>query len=175
MTQTLDKQLLSLANRHGARGILLDTNVLLLLLFAVYQPTMIGRKRLEKYSADDGALLVQYVGRFRRILTTPHVLAETSNLVRQIVNGRLRTELFAKLHPQFCLSLPDSFEQCTVDGRHIDGELFGRLGLTDSGLAALVQTEQLLLTDDLDLYVAANSNGGIAINFTHMREAAGLV
>lgn len=175
MTQTLDELLLSLANRHGARGILLDTNVLLLLLFAVYQPNMIGRKRLEKYSADDGALLRQYVGRFGRILTTPHVLAETSNLVRQIVKGRLRTELFAKLHPPFCLGLPNSFEQCAVAGQNIDGELFGRLGLTDSSLAALVQTEQLLLTDDLDLYVAAISNGGNAINFTHMREAAGLV
>lgn len=174
MMQTLDEAML-LANQHRARGILLDTNVLLLFLFAFYQPTMIGKKRLEKYGSDDGALLVQYVDQFSRILTTPHVLAETSNLVGQIVGGRLRSELFTKLHPLFCLSLPNSFEQCAIEGSHIDSQLFGRLGLTDSGLAALVKTKQLLLTDDLDLYLAAISNGGNAINFTHMREASGLL
>ena len=42
-------------------------------------------------------------------------------------------------------------------------------------LASLVQSNHLLLTDDLDLYIAAVSSGGNAINFTHMREAAGTV
>ena len=172
---TLDDRLRVFVSQHKTQGILLDTNVLLLLLFATHQPDKIGGKRLEKYGENDGELLVSYIKQFGRILTTQHVLAETSNLVRQIVSGRLSSELSKKLHPLFCLNQPNSFEQCAVDGGSIDIDLFSQLGLTDSGLAALVQTKRLLLTDDLDLYRATISRGGDAINFTHMREAAGIV
>lgn len=175
MTMPLKDQLLAFVSQHKMQGILLDTNVLLLFLFATHQPSMVGKKRLEKYGEDDGVLLVSYLKHFSRILTTPHVLAETSNLARQIVSGQWRSELYTKLHPLFCLSLPNSFEQCAVDGKAIKNDLFGKLGLTDSGLATLVQTKRLLLTDDLDLYIAAVSCGGDAINFSHMREAAGIV
>jgi hypothetical protein len=136
---------------------------------------MIGRKRLEKYGMDDGALLVQYVQRFDRILTTQHVLAETSNLCRQIIKGQHLSDFSTKLYPLFCSEMPESFQQCPVDGNRIDRGIFGRLGLTDSGLAYLVQTNLLLLTDDLDLFVAAVERGQDAINFTHMRDAAGLL
>lgn len=47
--------------------------------------------------------------------------------------------------------------------------------LIDAGLTSLVQMNTLLLTDDLDLYISAVSIGGDAINFTHVREAAGTV
>ena len=175
MTLPLNEQLHTFVARHSSKGILLDTNTLLLLLFARYQPSMIGKKRLEEYTEEDAQLLVQFVQQFCRILTTQHVLAETSNLARQIVKNRLHEELSELLHPLFCLNRPDSFKQCAIDGENIDRVLFGRLGLTDSGLASMVQTKQLLLTADLDLYVAVVSNGGDAINFNHMREAAGLL
>jgi predicted nucleic acid-binding protein len=173
--QPTEELLLSSIGKHRARGILLDTNVLLLFIFAAFQPTYIGQKRLAKYDATSGKLLVNYVTEFSRILTTPHVLAETSNLAAQIVDGRLRDELFNQLHLLFCLSSPHSFEQCSIKGEEIDRRLFNRIGLTDSCLAALVQKKELLLTDDLSLYSAAVSTGGSAINFTHMREAAGVI
>lgn len=172
---SLNVRLLELVSQHKTQGILLDTNVLLLLLFTIYQPDKIGKKRLEKYGESDGELLVSYIKQFSRVLTTQHVLAETSNLLRQIVSGQLRSDLARKFHPLFCLNQPNSFEQCAIEVGSIDIELFSQLGLTDSGLAAIVQTKRLLLTDDLDLYVATISRGGDAINFTHMREAAGIV
>lgn len=171
----LNDELTAFVKRHSKQGILLDTNVLLLFIIAKHQPTMIGKKRLEKYGEDDGKLLVNYINKFSRILTTPHVLAETSNLVRQIVKGSLGTDLSTILHPLFCLSNHNSFKQFTVNGNRIDSKLFGKLGLTDSGLATLVPDKILLLTDDLNLYVAASMLKGDAINFTHMREAAGIV
>ncbi|MBX9900350.1 MAG: hypothetical protein K2Y28_06150 [Burkholderiaceae bacterium] len=175
MTRQLIDQLGVFVARHRNRGILLDTNILLLFISARYQPSMIGNKRLQAYTGEDGDLLIQFVQRFGRILTTQHVLAETNNLTRQIVKGRLHESLSDEMHPLFCLNLPTSFEQCTIDGKNIDRRLFGRLGLTDSALASVVQTNQLLLTADLDLYTAVVSDGGDAINFNHMREAAGLL
>jgi predicted nucleic acid-binding protein len=161
--------------QHRSQGILLDTNVLLLLLFFIYQPDKIGKKRLEKYGESDGELLAGYIKQFSRVLTTQHVLAETNNLLRQIVNGQLSLDLSKKIHPLFCLNQQGSFEQCVVEGECLDIELFSQLGLTDSALAAVVQTKKLLLADDLDLYLATTLRGGDAINFTHMREAAGIV
>lgn len=170
-----EQLLVGLVGKHHKRGILVDTNVLLLYLFGKYQPTLIGRKRLEKYGREDVDLIFQFLARFQQILTTQHVLAETSNLARQIVSGSLRTALSLKLHPLFCLDTSASFKQCEVDGVKIDLMVFAELGLTDAGLTSLVRADTLLLTDDLDLYVAAVSTGGDAINFTHMREAAGTV
>lgn len=169
-----EEQITSYLAGHQARGILLDTNVLLLFLFAAFKPAMIGKKRLEKYDENAGKLLFNFVIKFSRILTTPHVLAETSNLAAQIVDKKFRDELFDELHPRFCLNTADSFVHCEVDGDQVDNLLFRRVGMTDAYLAALVRNNELLLTDDLDLYVAAVSTGGAALNFTHMRESAGL-
>ena len=46
----------------------------------VYQPSKIGLKRLDKYVKEDGDLIKNYVNNFSRIITTPHILAETSNI-----------------------------------------------------------------------------------------------
>lgn len=172
----LERQLLAWISKHATRGILVDTNVLLLYLFGLYQPAAVGkRKRLERYSLEDADLVIQFLRRFGRILTTQHVLAEASNLARQVVSGSQRLALSAKLHPLFCLDTPASFRSCDVPGPSIDVGIFARLGLTDSGLASLAKADRLLLTDDLDLYIAAVTTGADAINFAHMREAAGTV
>lgn len=169
-----EQLLLAMVGKHRQRGILLDTNVLLLYLFAKFQPALVGRKRLEKYGSDDTDLILQFLARFERILTTQHVLAETSNLARQLVGGVRRMELAMRLYPLFCLDTPASFLACPVDSARIDPAAFARLGLTDAGLTSLVRADSLLLTDDLDLYVMAAMSGD-ALNFTHMREAAGTV
>ena len=103
---SLEQQLLKLVSKHGARGILIDTNVLLLYLFGNLLPSAIGQKRLSTYGIEDAELVSQFVARFAQILTTQHVLAETSNLARQIVGGRLRYEMSLQLHSLFCLGNP---------------------------------------------------------------------
>ncbi|OEZ58845.1 MULTISPECIES: hypothetical protein [unclassified Duganella] len=42
--QNLEQVLLALASKHGPRGILVDTNVLLLYLFGRYQPTAVDMR-----------------------------------------------------------------------------------------------------------------------------------
>lgn len=175
MSQTLENQLVSYAREHAEDGILLDTNVLLLLLVAQFKPDLVGGKRLETYELRDAEMLTAYVKNFARILTTPHVLAETSNFIRQIVKGKTQSTLLTLLHPIFCLDEKGALAQCVVQGHDIDIGLFIRLGLTDSGLASSARKGRLLLTSDLDLHVAVVSSGAHSINFTHMREAAGLL
>ena len=95
MNSSFETQLNEHLQRHRKDGILLDTNVPLLLLIAQFQPTLIGGKRLEKYTRDDAELLCRFVGRFSRILTTTHILAETSNLAAQALSGRLKADFLS--------------------------------------------------------------------------------
>lgn len=175
MTSGLKAQLATHLRRHRDEGILLDTNVLLLLWLAKFDSRLIGGKRLEKYTPDDVELLAGYVGQFKRILTTSTILTETSNLAAQVLSGPPKQALFQRFFPSFGVSPPDDFHRCSVDGLTLDESIFVRLGFTDASIAATVGTQHLLLTDDLDLYLAAQAQGAPAINFTHMREAAGLL
>jgi hypothetical protein len=177
MTSTLATQLAEHIRVHHEDGILLDTNVLLLLLIAQFDPAFIGRKRLEKYTPDDAQLLIAFAGKFNRILTTSHILAETSNLAAQALTGRRKDEFFNRLFPIFSSGNRDALHQCPIATVDFDRAIFVRLGLTDAGVIAAINIDakRLLLTDDLDLYSAAVGKGVPSINFTHMREAAGLL
>lgn len=175
MSLALEDQLASYIRIHAEDGILLDTNVLLLLLVNQIKPDLIGGKRLEAYRLEDAQILSAYVGNFSKILTTAHVLAETSNFIRQIVKGKVQAEFLALLYPIFCLNDEDALLECAIRGQDIDIKFFVRLGLTDSGLLACGNKGHLILTSDLDLHIAAASSGADSINFTHMREAAGLL
>jgi len=56
---SLRRQLDALLVKHRAKGILLDTNVLLLFIFAGFMPErMEASKRLAKYDRDSGHLLL---------------------------------------------------------------------------------------------------------------------
>jgi hypothetical protein len=175
MSTGLELQLQAHLQRHRDDGILLDTNVLLLWLIAQFKPDLIGGKRLEKYTDGDAQLLSDFVRQFQRVLTTHHILTETSNLAAQALTGRLKAEFFERLYPLFCLQSAPEFHTCQTDAKTVDGVTFIRLGFTDANITAIVHAERLLLTDDLDLHLAACAKGADSINFTHMREAAGLL
>ena len=177
MTSTLGTQLAEYVRVHRRDGILLDTNVLLLLLIAQFAPAYIGRKRLDTYTLGDAQLLSGFVGKFHRILTTSHILAETSNLAAQMFTGRIKDEFFDRLFPLFSSAQEDAFHQCSIGAADVNQAIFVRLGMTDAGVVAAINidTKRLLLTDDLDLHLAAINKGAPSIKFTHMREAAGLL
>lgn len=172
---SLERQLDELVVKHRAKGILLDTNVLLLFVFTCFMPERIdGSKRLAKYDREFGQLLWKFVDQFDKILTTEHVLAETSNLARQVVGGALWNRLSVQLYPLFCIVDQPQLAVLEVDKSRVDIGLFAQLGLTDAVIAANLGAS-FLLTDDLDLFLAAKRLQCDAINFTHMREAAGLL
>lgn len=161
--------------QHKQRGILLDTNVLLLFLVASFCPKMIGGKRLEKYTQQDGQLLWQFVTKFDRILTTQHILAETSNLARQALKGAQWTAFADKLYPLFCLDSQDSMQKIPIHDGKVNPAVFTKLGFTDANIVGVLDGDFLLLSDDLDLFHESIRAQRAAINFTHMREAAGIL
>ena len=177
MNQGLEAQLAEGLRRYRNDGILLDTNVLLLLWLSSFDPSLVGGKRLEKYSHESAALLQRYVSQFSRVLTTHTILAEASNLAALVLGGRRKKELFTRLFPFFGTRSPSNFQHCSLGGLELIEEVFVPLGFTDTTVVAVVLAppKRLLLTDDLDLYLAAVNRGAHALNFTHMCDAAGLL
>ena len=105
---------------------------------------------------------------FEEVLVTPHVLAETSNLL-----GYLAEPLLSKTRTTLGLMLPRWNESFTPCIRLVNTPIYLRLGVTDSALFSEATATATLLTDDLPLYLAASSAGRVAINFTHLRQARG--
>jgi hypothetical protein len=149
-----------------ARRALIDTNLLVLLLVgSVSEALIVRHKRTRAYDIQSYRLLTDTLqAHFVAILTTPHVLAETSNLVR--VGNENEHALLSE-------QLARWTGRC--DERHVPAvEVVGRseyvrLGLTDAGLLSLATDEDVLITDDLDLYLEASRRGAKVINFNHLR------
>ena len=65
----------------------------------------------------------------------------------------------------------------TAEEFHVSGQVavkhsaFIRLGLTDAALLEAGDPSSVVLTDDFDLYAAADRAGRQVLNFNHAREA----
>lgn len=66
---------------HKNSGVIIDSNLLLLLFLAGYDRRQIStNSRLADFTEDDYDLLVQMLKPVRRPVTTPNILTEVSNL-----------------------------------------------------------------------------------------------
>jgi hypothetical protein len=155
-----------LIHRYRRSGVVVDTNILLLYLIGRFAPDQITRfKRTDTFSVEDFRLLSILLSRFERLLTTPNILAEVSNLAAQL-GEPLRSLYFQGFKTEIEL-LHEQYIRSRDAAR---GECFVRLGLTDAGIHILArQSPHLVLTVDLDLYVSLLSQGLDAINFNHIR------
>lgn len=146
--------------------VVLDTNILLLFLTGLADANAVTDfKRTRQFSREDFDLLVEILDKFRRIVTTPNVLTETSNLARQAADP-LRERIFAVMSRL----LPEVSEEYIPTRQLRQEDAFARLGVTDIGIAELAASsdpEILVLTDDVGLYEYAYDHGTTAVNFTH--------
>ncbi len=73
------------------KGILIDTNLLLLYFIGKYNKSLIQYfKRTQKYVIEDYELSTSVIKFFTRIITTPNILTEVSNLSGNLEN-KLKT------------------------------------------------------------------------------------
>lgn len=67
------------------KNLVLDTNLIVLLVVGFTDENLIKRhKRTRIFTAEDFVLLKILIEQNPKIVTTPHVFAECSNLIRQI-------------------------------------------------------------------------------------------
>jgi hypothetical protein len=154
-----------LLQKHRNRGVLIDSNLLLLLFIGNSNPARVGRyKRLQKYSLEDFALLVRLVEFFGRVVTTPNVLTEVSNLSGQL-GEPARSEAFAYWKTEV-----EVLEERYIPSTQATSSLlFEKLGLTDSAIGLVAQAGCLILTEDFPLAQRLSSMGFDVLNFNHVR------
>lgn len=153
-----------------ARGqtVFLDTNLLVVLLVGAMDVDQVERfKRTRAYSRDDYALLADFVGGFERMLATPNVLTETSNLLGQLSEPMRRRALVAL----------GTLTGVCAEAYYPSTELvrdpyFPVLGLSDTSIIRAGDTDLTVLTDDLQLYLRLSALGIEAVNFNHLRSGS---
>jgi hypothetical protein len=167
-----DDFLESLVSKHCKKGVLIDSNLLLLFLVATFDTSLIDQvKRLNTYSAKDCDFLLRFCSLFERVLTTPHILTEVSNLVQNRESRRRESRRLSAFLEHVAKQFKIFIERYSISSDVVDHFLFIPLGLADSALAIESDNGALVLTDDLSLCAALQNRGLDAINFNHLRQA----
>jgi hypothetical protein len=156
-----------LVERYRGRGIFVDTNLLLLWFVGAFDQPMISRfKRTQQFVPEDFQTIESFLAIFKTRVTSPHVLTEVSNLAKGM---DYRAEAF--FSEVFSPMVRSMSEENVASASLVDKADFGRFGLADSAIMALVKGKYLLLTDDFRLSQYFASIGGAALNFNHIRTA----
>ncbi|HSU14925.1 PIN domain-containing protein [Longimicrobium sp.] len=152
--------------RARPRVLLIDTNLFLVLVVGSHDPAHIERfKRTRAYTADDYVLLTTFISGFSRLLVTPNILTEVSNLAGQLAEP-LRGEVFASL----ALLAAQAGERYFPSREAVLESGFTRLGLTDITVLLAAREHVAVLTDDLPLYLKLLENRVFVVNFNHLRD-----
>jgi rRNA-processing protein FCF1 len=155
-----------LLSRYRQKGILIDTNILLLYFVGTVNRERISKfKRTQQFIPEDYDLLQSIIAYFRNIVTTPNILTEVNSLTNQLSEPE-RSRCLAEIAQGFTAF----FNEFYVDSKTIstDGS-FIRFGLTDSGILQLARNQYLVLTDDLKLSVHLEREEVDVINFNQLR------
>jgi hypothetical protein len=152
---------------YRKKGVLVDTNLLLLYVVGIQTPNRIQRfSRTDTFTEDDFDLLSRFLTPFETAVTTPSILTEVSNLLGQLPKQPRRecTTLFRDLIRELDDVYRDAEAIC-------DHPYFIRFRLTDAGIADVSDDAYLVLTDDLPLYHRLAEDQQAVINFNHLRTA----
>lgn len=149
-------------------ALLIDTNLLCLLATGLCDTQSIRHhKRLQIYDREDFERVVWLVERHATLVLCPHVLAETSNLVRQ-TNDKAARAIGAMLAMLIARASEARIASTDCAGR----PEYARLGLTDAVLLELAAGGHTLLSDDAVLCHASAARGYRTINYNHVRDGA---
>jgi len=158
-------EIAELVKAHKNRGVLVDTNLLLVYLVGMLDPGRLSRfKTTAAFTADDFYLLAQLLHFLGSIVTTPNILTEVNSFSSQLPEA-VKKVYYAGFAKRILLMQ----EHYIVSKQVSSLDSFARLGLTDLGIAELARNKYLVLTDDSKLTYYLHSLGIAAINFNHVR------
>jgi len=155
------------------KGLLIDTNLLILLITGYYDKSYIKKfKRTAKYSIEDFENLSKIVDGFNNIVTTPHILAEVSNLC---INRKGPDDSNNTGFENFIKVLIDTIYQLKEVYLEKNSILildyFDYLGVTDSAIIEIARKNKYnVITDDAGVFRMLSKFKIPVININHLRE-----
>jgi hypothetical protein len=155
----------ALIKKYQAKGVLVDSNLLVLFLVgAVNKRRILDFKHTQGFTIEDFDLLATLIGWFGKLIATPHVLSQVSDLTDLPGKERLKIRrLFRSVVEQ----IEESYDPSQA---LVADPIFERLGLTDAAIATICSRGILVLTADVDLQLAVQQRGADALNFNHVRQ-----
>ena len=161
----MNEYLETLIAKYRNRGLLVDSNLLILYFVGEFSPERIAtHRRTKKFTIDDYWIVKAIVESFAKKVTTPNILTEVSNLAGNIPDS-LRNDFFGLMRQHFEL----------LDETHLPSKnaaaspIFARFGLTDAVITEVANQRYLVLTDDFPLASYLGSIEADVINFNHYR------
>lgn len=145
------------------KSLIIDTNILVLLIVGTWDRESIrDHRRTEIFSPADYDLLRSEMQKYARVLTTPGVLTEASNLMGNAFHEEVSQQFIVVCSPLVEVIRPKE----TIFAE----ESFDRLGFADASILGAMDQDTVLLTDDAALYLQALSSEREAVNFSHLRK-----
>jgi hypothetical protein len=147
-------------------NVIIDANLLLLLAVGIASQDYIGvHRRLRAYRVEDFGLLSDLLARASKVLVTPNILTEASNLA-----GYIAEPARGRIYLALKTLVGEAVEERYVESKEaVARDEFIRIGLTDCAILQMPKSSCAVLTADLDLYLAALRAGFQALNFNHLR------
>lgn len=159
--------------QYRPKGLIVDTNIFLLLLIGIYDPSFISQCRLtQQYTPEDFELLKKILSFFRKIIIIPHVLTEISNLSKRRI---LPPNLYAYFDSTVNFLKSTEEHQLPLSSLlQIEVKKIADFGFTDVAILELAkQIKMPVLTNDAPFY--AHSYKQIPVfNFAHIQFASTL-
>ena len=160
----------ALIGKYRSKGVLLDSNLLVLLFVGLTDLSLISRfprTKNQGFTEKEFSLLVRVLKPFSKVITTPHVLTETSNFL-----GHLHDE--PRLTALTILSKTiQSFKERRPEAKTlVQSGAFFNFGLTDSAILDMPPKKYLVLSIDAALIIALQNKKVDATNFNHLRQLA---
>jgi rRNA-processing protein FCF1 len=161
----MKNEISSLFARYRQKGILIDTNILLLYFVGYTNRERISRfNRTQQFIPEDYDTLVQILEYFQKVVTTPNILTEVNSLANQLGEPE-RSQCF-RIFAQGISRLEEYYTQSKAVATN---EKFTKFGLTDCAILNLARDRYLVLTDDLKLAVYLQKEGIDTVNFNNIR------
>lgn len=163
----MNEYFINLLQKYKRRGILVDTNILLVYFVGLHDPKTIPTfKRTCTFAIEDFKTIVALLEFFEVKVTTPHILAEISNFI-----GQLPEKTSSDCYNLFSKAV-EVLAEHHLPAKDItaNGAVFRKFGLTDTGIALLAKDKYLVLTDDLRVSHYLANSGIDVLNFNHIRE-----
>ncbi|MEG4997241.1 PIN domain-containing protein [Microcoleus sp. B4-D4] len=155
----------SLFQKYKQKGILIDTNILLLWFVGTVNRERISKfNRTENFLPEDYDFLLKILSYFNKIVTTPNILTEVNSLANKLGEPERSQclSVFAEGVTRLNESYLESQEVVKTDS-------FTKFGLTDCSIINIAKNKYLVLTDDLKLANYLQKLGIDTINFNNIR------
>ena len=122
-------------------------------------------KRTVKYSKEEFLIISNLIlGHFSKILTTPNILTEVSNLSNQLPEG-IKSKFYETLRTEIAILHEKFFPSETL----CKNEYISNFGLTDISIKFLANRKYLIITDDLPFVNFLQNENIPVINWNHIK------